>query len=486
MRDILEYLADRAIKQPDAIAFRDDDGAISYGRLARRVQGMSEILQDGLGTVGILAPNGIDWVVCDLACKHASRTMVPIPAFFSPEQVAHIINDAEIEMIVCTADMAPALSPSSVRIARIDGAPEKPFSLPQSINWRQIIYTSGTTGRPKGVVLDRAQINTSIEALADTIALTADGCYLSILPFALLLEQICGIYIPLKAGIESRLSARVARACFQGDFKTLINGINEAQPSYLVLVPELLRGWVAALERTGTTAPPSLRFVAVGGAHVGQALAEQAWQLGIPVHEGYGLSECCSVVAVNRPGARRPNTVGQVLPGLRVEIEQGEIVVYGATVMEGYLGGAPVDHCWRTGDMGELDWDGYLRVYGRRDDLIVTTLGRNLSPAWIEGMILNDPNFLFAAVIGDDLAFPVAIVVPSQAGEAWMRAATADDLGKFVNELCVEAPVYARPVETHVTDMATLVSNRLLNPQGKPDRHRLQAYFINQLTAQCA
>jgi len=137
-------------------------------------------------------------------------------------------------------------------------------------------------------------------------------------------------------------------------------------------------------------APESLRFVAVGGAPAPEALVEAAWALGIPVFEGYGLSECCSVVALNRPGARKNGSVGRALPGLKMSIDQQEIIVEGPSVMDGYLGGTDAGRVWRTGDLGAIDADGYLTVHGRKDNLLVTAAGRNVSPEWIETLLLSD------------------------------------------------------------------------------------------------
>ena len=152
------------------------------------------------------------------------------------------------------------------------------------------------------------------------------------------------------------------------------------QPTTAVLVPQLLSGLVAQLEARNARAPESLRFVAVGGARVSEALTTRAWELGIPVHEGYGLTECCSVVAVNRPGRRKAGTVGEPLRGLDVRIDDGEIVVSGPTVMQGYLHGPRAEAPWRTGDLGHRDEDGFLSVTGRKDNLLVTAAGGTSRP----------------------------------------------------------------------------------------------------------
>ena len=127
----------------------------------------------------------------------------------------------------------------------------------------------------------------------------------------------------------------------------------------MVLVPELLRAWCASLMLSQERAPQSLRVVAVGGAKTPPEVIALAADLGLPAYEGYGLSECGSVVALNTPGAVRAGTVGRPLPGLDVKIIDGEITVAGPNVMSGYLGKELHKGRWATGDLGDIDEDGF-------------------------------------------------------------------------------------------------------------------------------
>jgi len=141
-------------------------------------------------------------------------------------------------------------------------------------------------------------------------------------------------------------------------------------------------------------------------------LAADAWEHGVPVHEGYGLSECCSVVSVNRPGARRAGTVGRPLAGIEATIENGEIVVSSPTVMNGYLDEPPASGSWRTGDLGHFDEQGFLIVTGRRDNIIVTAAGRNISPEWIEETIAADRRISRCVLVAERGEL-VAVVTPT-------------------------------------------------------------------------
>jgi len=483
MPDILEDLARATAEAPDAPAFADDYGMVSYATLARRASGFAAGLEGG--PVGILAPNGIDWVVADLAVKLAGGTSVPIPGFFSPEQIAHIVADAGVTRILASPAAMPLVAGRGIAVGPIGGIEEAPYHAPTSADWKQIIYTSGTTGRPKGVRLAAGQLSASTDALIDAAAVRSSDHYLSVLPFALLLEQVCGIHVPLRTRSLVRIAAAVAPAAQQGNFEMLAAAAAKHRPTVMVLVPEWLKGWIRALERSGDPAPESLRFVAVGGARVAPALADAGWSRGIPVHEGYGLSECCSVVAVNRPGERRAGTVGRPLIGLDISIDEGEIVVRGSTVTDGYLHGKDVADTWRTGDNGSLDEDGYLCVYGRRDDILVTGQGRNIDPAWIESMILADPLIAQCALIdaGDEVL--TAVINPGDQGHAWFDAAGPEAVSERIAGLCSEAPAYARPGQILLISDAEIIANGLARQPAGLDRRRLTDYFAEFVDPDC-
>jgi acyl-CoA synthetase (AMP-forming)/AMP-acid ligase II len=249
----------------------------------------------------------------------------------------------------------------------------------------------------------------------------------------------------------------------------------------MVLVPQLLSDWVRRIADGAAAPPDSLRFVAVGGAPLAPKLAEKAWHLGIPVHEGYGLSECGSVVALNRPGERKAGTVGKPLPGLDVRIAEGEIVVRGPCVMERYLYGRSAAATWHTGDIGEIDGDGYLTVRGRRDNVIVSPLGRNISPEWIEALLSADPRV--AGAIVTHVAGPhlTALLVPSALGEDWFKHAGTGRIAALILACCAEAPSYAIPRHFAVVSTGELKAQRLLTANGRIRRREALDFYDDLL-----
>ena len=206
----------------------------------------------------------------------------------------------------------------------------------------------------------------------------------------------------------------------------------------------------------GGGAPGSLRFVAVGGAATAPSVIAAALDIGIPVHEGYGLSECCAVVAVNRPGDNKPGTVGLVLDGVEVVLDHGEITVSGPTVMAGYLNGGRAPHVWRTGNLGHFE-NGRQVVDGRMDALLVTGAGRNISPEWVEQRVNADPRVASSVlgIRGCDSALVLIVAVVALISLLEIAGLLAD------------LPDYAKPCAAILT---TPSEPRLLFPVGTPNQ----------------
>lgn len=457
MREVIAALAHHAQTRPNDVALVDGEMRLSFGALASRVADLAHSLNSAPQTIAIFAPNGPLWVIADLAVAVAGKTMVPLPTFFSPDQLAHIIQDSGAQLILTVAgfeDRTKDLDLPCTVITDTDSMATLPTDLSATDQSGRIIYTSGTTGAPKGVRIGARQISASAKGLVAASGATATDRYLSVLPFSLLLEQIAAICVPILAGAPLYIEADAAGAATQGDIVPLVKAYQTHQPTASVLVPSLLGAWVQGLLAMRLDAPESLRFIAVGGAPISPAVADTAWALGIPVHEGYGLSECCSVVSVNRPGARQPGTVGTPIDGTDISIVDGEIVIKGPTVMTGYLGREDLnDHTWPTGDMGEITAQGDLRVLGRKDKLIVTQNGRNINPEWIETLAQDAPGVVMAKLTLTDAQDLVLNITHIPGVET-------DDLPNMVRAALSGAPDYAQPTHITLTDLTDLTDLR--------------------------
>jgi long-subunit acyl-CoA synthetase (AMP-forming) len=466
MVEILRVLRDWSGAHGGGTMMSDDTSALTRGDLAVRVAGLAEQLDELPRVIGLLGANGTDWAVALLAAWAAGKTVVPLPTFFSPLQLGHVLRDAGVEHVVATRDafgLAATLGIGTTPVSDRRGA----TILAPRQGAGAIVYTSGSTGRPKGVRLGLEQIDRQARALATAIEARPDDFHLSVLPLALLLESIAAICVPVLAGARTHFASAVADSVGAGRPADMLGAFERWRPTTTVLVPQLLTAWVAQLEARRQWAPEGLRFVAAGGAPVSAALAARAWELGIPVHEGYGLTECCSVVAVNRPGRRKAGTVGAPLPGLDISIEDGEVVVSGPTVMAGYLHAKRVERPWRTGDLGRLDQEGFLLVTGRKDTMLVTSSGRNISPEWIEAIVLSDPRVGACVVLGHGMSHLSVLLIPSVLGERWLMDSPRAHILLWLEQICIDVPAYAVPKEFVVCPVMQAERIGLLTANGR-------------------
>ena len=230
----------------------------------------------------------------------------------------------------------------------------------------------------------------------------------------MLLENVAGLFANLLNGSEicvPPLQTIGIRGSSDVDVLELVQGIDRYAPNSVILVPALLLGITAAAEYKLSDFE-SLKFVAVGGGRVAADMLARANAQNIPVYEGYGLTECGSVVALNTPKHQRAGTVGNLLPHVEAEVINGELVV-STPRMLGYLGDqqhSPTQI--PTGDRVDIDSDGFVTVHGRLKNLFITAYGRNISPEWIESELQNELAIGLALVCGEAEPVNTALIVP--------------------------------------------------------------------------
>ncbi len=475
---LLEALERHAAEQPVAVALAGAEGTLTYSELPLLVEALARRLGAGSGPLALLLENSPAWAVADLAALRAGRPLLPLPQFFSDAQLAHavaaagareILTDDPERVARALAGRVRSGAGENLSVARrlvhlLPLEVRVPATLPDGT--AKITFTSGTTGEPKGVCLGQAHIEQVALALAAAANAGHGDLHLAMLPLATLLENIGGIYAPLLAGARSELHP-VAGLGLRGasglDVGRMLAELQRLRPSSLILVPQLLEAVVAAAA-AGCSLPDSLRFVAVGGAPVAPRLLAHAEAVGLPVYEGYGLSESASVVAVNRPDAHRPGSVGRPLPHLRLGFAaDGEILIEQSPFL-GYLGEEQrADGTYATGDLGHLDEDGYLHLSGRKKNLFITSFGRNVAPEWVERELTAHPAIAQAAVFGEARPFNVAALVPMPGSD---RALLEQAVAAANRAL----PDYARIGNWFLADAPFSPANGQFTANGRPRR----------------
>jgi long-subunit acyl-CoA synthetase (AMP-forming) len=241
------------------------------------------------------------------------------------------------------------------------------------------------------------------------------------------------------------------------------------QAHSLILLPQMLRAWTGWLQATGQRASASLKIVAVGGAAVGAPLIAAAHSVGIPACEGYGLSEGGSVQTLNLPGAQRPGSAGRALPHARLRVaNDGEIEIAGSLFL-GYLGDTTAPPpWWRSGDLGEIDADGFVHVRGRRKQVLITAFGRNVSPEWVETALRGEPAIAQAVVFGE--------ARPALSAVLWPMRPELDDaaLEAAVQRANATLPDYARIGRWCRATAAFSAETGLATANGRPQRAAIE------------
>ncbi len=358
-----------------------------------------------------------------------------------------------------------------------------------------LIYTSGTTGDPKGVMLTHGNITSNVVASLEVLDLaTTDEC-LSFLPLSHIFERMVGHYTMLQAGViisyatsmdalgtemveirptimaavprlYEKIHARVVQravsagglkralfewACATGEKYLQYTLTHRRVPAGLALAMRAADRLVFTKVRASTGG--RLRYFVSGGAPLNPDICRFFIAAGMPILEGYGLTETSPVITVNRMATLKPGTVGPPIPGVEVKIApDGEILTRGPHVMKGYYNKAEAtaeaidsDGWFRTGDIGLLDADGFLKITDRKKDLIVTAGGKNIAPQPIEALLKTNRFFVSAVMLGDKQPFPIMLLVPSFGVLApWIRH---KGLGELAPAEAVRHPLVLEKLE---------------------------------------
>ncbi|WP_237067533.1 AMP-binding protein [Microbulbifer guangxiensis] len=458
----------------DAPALEGSVLHLTFGQLRQRVDRMAAQLRAlSLSVIGLQADNGPQWLIADLACQQVGVVLVPLPVFFSAGQLSHTIAASGMQAILADDCERFTFLPETgqaktyiddLALIEIPGA--QSVALPAET--AKVTFTSGSTGAPRGVCLANETQLATAAALARELQFLGCRRHLCVLPLATLLENVAGAYTCWLLGglvIAPGLDSLGLTGSSQLDMARLCGSIEHHRPDSLILLPQMLKQLVAAVER-GWEPPDSLKFIAVGGGKVAADLLLRARHLGLPVFEGYGLSECGSVVALNLPGSDRPGAAGRPLPHCAISVSDGEVLVRGPRYL-GYLGEpAEADEWLPTGDLGTIDEEGFLYITGRRKNILISSFGRNISPEWIESEVLLSPAIAQCVVVGDDRPNCSALISPLPGTDG----AAIDDWLVRVNQ---RLPDYAKLREWRPLPEPLTFPGGLLTANGRPRRSEI-------------
>ena len=451
---------------------------ITYAELSERVRGYAAALQAldiGRGDrVAIQSENACEWAFTDWACQTLGAIVVPIYPTLPADQSQFLVRDSGAKLLVAGSpeQAAKAEGMDGVKVVLLKGAGDSlderakrslgtltieawnaSIDATKPTDLATIIYTSGTTGVPKGAMLAHEAFTELMEAVVLTLPIVETDRFLSFLPMSHVYERVGGQVLPISTG---------ACIAFAGSLRSLASDMKVVKPTVMLCVPRFLesirdkviegaskasplrrrlfefgmeqlvrrqRGQVAPLAglmdkivgaKVRELAGGELRFFVSGGAALPTHVSEFFLAFGMPMLQGYGLTETTAASCLNHPDDNHPATVGRPLPGVEVKIAaDGEILIRGKTRLVGYYNlpeetkAAIDDEGWfHTGDIGAFEGP-YLKITDRKKDILVLGNGKNVAPQPIENRLKESPLIAEAVLFGDGMECVCALIIPN-------------------------------------------------------------------------
>jgi long-chain acyl-CoA synthetase len=479
--------------------------------------------------------NGVQWVAADLAAHGLGLVVVPLYVDDNADNLAWCIQDSGVRLLIADhLRFLPVLQNTLVQLPQIvltRGVATPPamglddwlpiaaegFSIVEQASdaLATIVYTSGTMGRPRGVMLSHSNILTNIAGIIDAYPVYETDSLLSVLPLSHMFERTAGYYLPLYVG---------AVVIYCRGINELAQDMVEQRPTVIMGVPRLferilkriderlalspikrwifhqaaMAGWrrfknkmrfydplILKTIYPGIAKPLSerlggrLREAVVGGAALDQRVAETLIGLGIPLLQGYGLTEASPVVSVNRVGKNDPSSVGEPLRDVEVKLNEfSELMVRGPSVMSGYWAStqAAIDaEGWlNTGDIVELK-DNRIYIRGRSKNILVLSNGEKIAPEDIERAIMHDAVFEQVMVVGEGKPYLTLLAVARDIDER--------DLLRRANQQIKHLPRWARIRRVIMTEQPWDTENGLMTPTLKIKRNAVYERYLPQIEA---
>lgn len=551
MNNLAELLA-RHIDTPRHILYRQyvdgvwrDFTAADIASMAARWQ--AAFRREGLAPgdrVALCMRNGVQWVAADMAALGAGLIVVPLFVDDHAKNIAWCLQDSGAKLLIADhvrflgelQDTLASLPPVVVlrddveapAIAAETWLPhtDSPFEVRQtdSGSLATVVYTSGTVGRPKGVMLTHANILSNVEVIPGCFNVYSSDSFLSLLPVSHMFERTAGYYLPLLVGAQVVYARGIAQ---------LAEDLREQRPTIVIAVPRVFERLLARIEDVLSSSPAKnwlfhrviaagwrsfrkeqtwadrwlwlslrqlvakpimarlggrLRVAVVGGAALEQRVARAFIGLGLPMLQGYGLTETSPVISVNRADNNDPASVGLPMPGVEVQVnDNSELLVRGPLVMRGYWNNPEATRAvlgesgWlNTGDVVKIT-DDRIYIHGRSKNILVLSNGEKISPEDVEQAVLEDPIFEQVMLVGEGRPFPILLAVTQETDEKLLL--------KRANTMLADLPRFARVRRVIVAPERWEADNGLLTPTLKVKRgavferyrERIEAVYVGLL-----
>lgn len=475
--------------------------------------------------VALLAKNCAEWFISDLAIQHAGLVSVPLYPLQAPEQIAYVLEHAGCKVILVGKlddpdKLAGGIGAHITRIAMpyptmaaahdwhsllARHEPLQGTRVQQADELLSILYTSGTTGLPKGVMLSALAMAFSGAHATAELGIGPRDQFFSYLPLSHAAERFLVEFNSLYSG---------ASVAFVESLETFASDLRHIRPTVFFSVPRLwtrfqqgvleklpaakldrllripLLGALLARKIRKGLGLDRARILVSGAAAISTGLLQWYQRLGLTICEGYGMTEHFAYGCFNRPGQVRLGTVGRPMPGLEVRIDDsGEILLRSVTLMQGYYRDPQKtaetlrDGWLHTGDKGQLDADGYLRITGRVKDIFKTSKGKYVAPAPIEGEIAKSNWVEQVCLMGSNLDQPLALIELSPAARQQPEAQVGADLQRDLAELNGRLEPHERISHFVLVREPWTVDNGCMTPTMKIRRNVLESRYAELIAS---
>ena len=516
-------------ENPDRIFLRQPINGVwktwTWGQAGDEARRMGQALQS-LGLmekdhIALLSKNCAQWIIADLAIMMAGFISIPIYPTLSAAAIEPILIHSDAKAIIVGklddyASQANAIPPSMIRISISTYGINEQYTVEKMIAATQplqtvyawskdeiltIIYTSGTTGKSKGVMHCAGAFGATLAAAISQLELPHQPGMISYLPLSHIAERV---------GVEMNAFFTCGTISFAESLETFSKNLAEIQPQIFFAVPriwgKMREGILSKLTQQKLDIILSIPFInsffkksvkkKLGFSRVSHfysaaapiSIAHQDWyeKLGIIIYQGYGMTEDCVYSHFCGPKANKFGTVGKALPGVQVKIaDDGEIRVKGEGNMKGYYKEQQMtteafdeDNYLKTGDMGEYDSEGFLKITGRVKDQFKTDKGKYISPAPIEVKLLSNTDIEHVCIVGTGVPQPIALVCLSDSGKKKSKQEVIQSLAESIGSINPALEKYEKIEKAVVMKESWTIANNMITPSLKVKRNNIEKIHL--------